>query len=113
MRDMEDRLGSDAELAAEYARAHDVYLAAREELADVPEITGISAGGMPHRVKCLHVLLAHALAEGPGVNPLGDEVREAVGAWWETADCGTVDADALDAEALDADAVLFDEEGGS
>ena len=28
---------------------------------------------MPDRVKCLHVLVAHALAAGPGVNPLGDE----------------------------------------
>ena len=32
------------------------------------------SGGMPDRVKCLHVLAAHALAAGPGVNPLGDEV---------------------------------------
>jgi hypothetical protein len=39
----------------------------------VEEVAGISAGGMPDRVKCLHVLVAHALAEGPGVNPLGDE----------------------------------------
>ena len=36
-------------------------------------IAGISAGGMPDRVKCLHVLVAHALAAGPGVNPFGDE----------------------------------------
>jgi hypothetical protein len=28
---------------------------------------------MPERVKCLHVLIAHSLAKGPGVNPLGDE----------------------------------------
>jgi hypothetical protein len=28
---------------------------------------------MPDRVKCLHVLIAHALAKGRGVNPLGDE----------------------------------------
>ena len=42
----------------------------------VPEIEGVSAGGMPNRVKCLHVLAAHALAAGPGVNPLGDEVLD-------------------------------------
>ena len=42
----------------------------------MPEIEGISAGGMPNRVKCLHVLAAHALAAGPGVNPLGDEVLD-------------------------------------
>jgi len=111
MRDMEDRLGSDADLAAGYASAHDAYLAAREELANVPEIAGISAGGMPHRVKCLHVLLAHALAEGPGVNPLGDEVREAVGAWWEPNDCGTLDGETLDAVAFDVDALPADEKG--
>ena len=28
---------------------------------------------MPDRVKCLHVLIAHSLAKGPGVNPFGDE----------------------------------------
>ena len=28
---------------------------------------------MPARVKCLHVLVGHSLAAGPGVNPLGDE----------------------------------------
>jgi hypothetical protein len=32
---------------------------------DVPEIAGISAGGMPTRVKCLHALAGHAAA-GPG-----------------------------------------------
>ncbi|MGF2953284.1 DUF501 domain-containing protein, partial [Mycobacterium sp. THU-M116] len=36
--------------------------------------TTFSAGGMPDRVKCLHVLIAHSLAKGPGCNPLGDEV---------------------------------------
>ena len=46
------------------------------------EIEGISAGGMPTRVKCLHVLVAHALAAGPGVNPLGDEALELLGEWW-------------------------------
>ena len=45
----------------------------------MPEIEGISAGGMPDRVKCLHVLAAHALAAGPGVNPLGDEVLALLG----------------------------------
>jgi hypothetical protein len=37
---------------------------------------------MPDRVKCLHVLVAHALAAGPGVNPLGDEAIEELGPWW-------------------------------
>jgi hypothetical protein len=87
MRDMEQRLADDGELAASYARAHDAYLADRGRLGDVPEIDGVSAGGMPDRVKCLHVLLAHALAAGPGVNPLGDEVRDGVGEWWTVHSC--------------------------
>lgn len=88
MREMETRLASDPDLADGYGRAHRDYLAEREEWEIVPEIAGITAGGMPNRVKCLHVLLAHALAAGPGVNPLGDEVRDAVGAWWQPVDCG-------------------------
>ena len=31
---------------------------------------------MPNRVKCLHVLVAHSLAAGRGVNPLGDEALD-------------------------------------
>ena len=87
MREMEGRVAADPELAAAYARAHEAYLRDRESLECVAEIEGVSAGGMPDRVKCLHVLLAHSLARGPGVNPLGDEVREAVGAWWEPTPC--------------------------
>lgn len=87
MRDMEARLAADDGLAQQYAQAHEAYLTQRVALAEVAEIDGISAGGMPDRVKCLHVLLAHALAAGPGVNPLGDEVREALGAWWSPTSC--------------------------
>ena len=87
MRDMEARLREDPELANVYREAHQAYLADRERLEPVPEIAGVSAGGMPDRVKCLHVLLAHALAAGPGVNPLGDEVRAAIEPWWEPMNC--------------------------
>ena len=87
MRAMEQRLSDDPELASAYARAHEGYLARRGAIEEVPEIAGVSAGGMPDRVKCLHVLLAQALAEGPGANLLGDEVRELVGAWWEPVPC--------------------------
>jgi uncharacterized protein len=82
MREMSDRLAADPDLAASYLAAHHDYLARRELIAVVPEIAGVSAGGMPHRVKCLHALLAHSLAAGDGVNPLGDEVRAAIGPWW-------------------------------
>ncbi|WP_062516715.1 DUF501 domain-containing protein [Demequina gelatinilytica] len=75
MKTMQERLqsGEEPELAAAYRAAHERYLEERYALGDVPEIHGISAGGMPDRVKCLHVLVGHALAAGPGVNPLGDE----------------------------------------
>jgi len=87
MREMEDRLRTDDELAASYAAAHRAYLADRAALGEVPEIVGTSAGGMPDRVKCLHVLAAHALAAGPGVNPLGDEVLDRLGEWWADGPC--------------------------
>ncbi|HET8895986.1 MAG TPA: DUF501 domain-containing protein [Protaetiibacter sp.] len=62
----------DAVVADAYRAAHASYLADRESIEVVPEIAGFSAGGMPDRVKCLHALGAHALAAGPGVNPIGD-----------------------------------------
>ena len=71
MREMTARLGTDAELAAAYQRAHESYLARRDAIESLG--TTVTAGGMPTRVKCLHVLVAHSLAAGPGVNPLGDE----------------------------------------
>lgn len=82
MAEMTQRLADDAELAAGYRAAHEAYLADRAALGDVPEVAGISAGGMPTRVKCLHVLVGHALAAGRGVNPLGDEAVDALGAFW-------------------------------
>ncbi len=66
----------DPEVAAAYRAAHDSYLADRESIESVPEIAGFSAGGMPERVKCLHALAGHALAAGPGVNPIGDAALE-------------------------------------
>lgn len=91
MKEMQARLAEEPELAAAYRRAHDAYLAARAELepqvGGVPEIAGISAGGMPDRVKCLHVLAGQSLAQGRGVNPFGDEVLDELGAWWESGPC--------------------------
>ena len=52
-----------------------------------PEIDGVSAGGMPDRVKCLHVLAGQSLAQGRGVNPLGDEVLDRLGSWWAAGPC--------------------------
>ncbi len=93
MREMTDRLGQDQALRAAYEEAHRGYLASRAELGTVPEIDGTSAGGMPTRVKCLHVLVAHALAAGPGVNPLGDEALAALDPWWQRAPCSEAGPD--------------------
>lgn len=72
-------VATDEDAEAAYARAHLDYIARRRLLGDVPEIEGVSAGGMPTRVKCLHALVGHALAAGPGVNPVGDRALEILG----------------------------------
>lgn len=87
MRQMSERLADDETLAAAYSDAHADYLARRRAIAEVPELAEVSAGGMPTRVKCLHVLVAHALVAGPGVNPLGDEALAALPAWWAAGPC--------------------------
>lgn len=89
MRDLSDELAEDAELRAQYLAAHESYLADRAAYGDVPEIEGVSAGGMPERVKCLHALAAHSLAAGPGVNPIGD--RALALADWSPVRCACVD----------------------
>jgi hypothetical protein len=66
----------EGEIAEQYQAAHDAYIADRESIEIVPELAGVSAGGMPTRVKCLHALVGHSLAAGPGVNPLGDIALE-------------------------------------
>lgn len=42
---------------------------------------------MPTRVKCLHVLVGHALAAGPGVNPFGDEALALIRPTWRPDRC--------------------------
>ncbi|GAB3620628.1 hypothetical protein GCM10027417_18890 [Glutamicibacter endophyticus] len=93
MNEMNERLGADPQLASAYASAHESYLANRDAIGarsgtgEVPEIAGVSAGGMPTRVKCLHVLVGHSLAAGPGVNPLGDEALAGIAEWWTADRC--------------------------
>ena len=92
MAEMNQRLQTDPELAGAYAAAHEDYLATRNALAaklqlETPEIDGISAGGMPERVKCLHSLVAHSLSTEPGVNPLGDEALHKLPKWWLANPC--------------------------
>jgi len=85
MREQTERLGTDPELAAAYLAAHRAYLAERDAIE--PLGTDVSAGGMPSRVKCLHVHVAHALAAGPGINPIGDEVLNLLRGEWPSGSC--------------------------
>jgi hypothetical protein len=91
MKEMNERLAGDPSLRSAYLGAHEDYLTRRSAIDEVPEIDGTSAGGMPGRVKCLHVHLGHALAVGPGVNPFGDEVLEALDPWWTDGPCVNLD----------------------
>jgi hypothetical protein len=84
---MSQRLRTDPELARRYEAAHKSYLHRRESIEHVEQIAGISAGGMPTRVKCLHVLVGQSLADGPGVNPLGDEALALLPDWWANGPC--------------------------
>ena len=85
MKVMTERLATDPDLAAAYLVAHRSYLAERDAIESLG--TDVSAGGMPGRVKCLHVHVAHALAVGPGVNPFGDETVERLRVDWPAGDC--------------------------
>ena len=93
MYEMTDALTEDAELVAAYAAAHENYLAERERIRlisgtdEVPEIDGISAGGMPTRVKCLHAVIGHTLSVGRGVTPMGDRGLDAIAEWWTPEAC--------------------------
>ena len=79
------RLATDPEFARSYQRAHADYLAARDAVE--PLGTTVSAGGMPERVKCLHVHVAHTLARGPGTNPVGDDALARLSPWWAAGPC--------------------------
>ncbi|HEV8562009.1 MAG TPA: DUF501 domain-containing protein [Actinophytocola sp.] len=85
MREMTERLAAEPELAAAYLAAHRAYLAERDAIE--PLGTDVSAGGMPGRVKCLHVHVAHALAAGRGVNPFGDQALDLLRDEWPAGSC--------------------------
>ncbi|WP_307845703.1 DUF501 domain-containing protein [Saccharomonospora sp. NB11] len=86
MREMTARLADDPELAETYRKAHESYLAQRDAIEPLGH--QVTAGGMPTRVKCLHVHLAHTLACGPGVNPFGDETLRLLREdGWPLGDC--------------------------
>ncbi len=87
MKQQARELAQDPDYAEAYRAGHERYLAERAALGDVPAIAGVSAGGMPDRVKCLHALAAQSLACGPGVNPVGDAALSAAGTWWRSGPC--------------------------
>lgn len=94
MRTWQQQLHDDFPFAAAYQQAHEHYLRERLRYGAVPELDQVSAGGMPQRVKCLHALVAHSLAAGPGVNPVGDAALEQLdlvgqgpSACWGVAQC--------------------------
>ena len=88
MPELADLLADD-DIHDAYREAHMLYIADRESFDVVEEITGISAGGMPDRVKCLHAVVGHSLATGPGVNPIGDVALERSG--WSPNVCQCAD----------------------
>ena len=98
---MTARLAADPELAAAYQKAHEDYIARRDAIEVLEGFP--SAGGMPDRVKCLHVLVGHSLAAGPGVNPLGDEALAMLPEWWRKGPCVSEEAVEASAEALHRD----------
>lgn len=100
------RLADDADLAHDYGAAHERYIARRDELGTAEEVATVSAGGMPTRVKCLHAIIGQSLAEGPGVNPVGDRVLE------ELAPVASIDVCRCD-DAADADGLLTREENAA
>ena len=91
MVDYQNRLAEEPDFQAAYEAAHKAYIHDRDLVAEaegmepVTEIAGISAGGMPTRVKCLRALVGHALAAGPGVNLVGDLALEACS--WKPSKC--------------------------
>ena len=92
MAEFTDILNADEDMQKQYLVAHEQFIADRDSVAVVPELDGISAGGMPVRVKCLHALAGHALAAGPGVNPIGDLALERSS--WSPEVCQCIDYDA-------------------
>lgn len=89
MPEYQELLSGDPVVALAYGNAHEAYISDRDRIEVVSELAGISAGGMPVRVKCLHALVAHSLAAGPGVNPIGDLALQS--ADWSPMVCECVD----------------------
>ncbi|MGV8859243.1 DUF501 domain-containing protein [Rhodoglobus sp.] len=101
----------EGEIAEQYQAAHDAYIADRDGIEVVAELAGVSAGGMPTRVKCLHALVGHSLAAGPGVNPIGDIALER--ASWTPTVCQCPDYSVAEADADSANVASANAAGES
>ena len=71
---LSERVAAEGELAEAHADAHASYLAQRDAIGRLQGDPGV--GGLPNRVKCLHVLYAHEVATG--TDPVGRVVRRVV-----------------------------------
>jgi hypothetical protein len=71
---LSERVAAEPDLAAAHAQAHAGYLAQRDAIERLPGDPGV--GGLPGRVKCLHVLYAHEVATG--ADPVGRIARQVV-----------------------------------
>ena len=87
MKEMTERLAEDPELAAAYRAAPEDYIRRRDAIEVLQGFP--SAGGMPARAKCLHVLAGPPPAARPGVHPLGDEALAMLAEWWRKGPCVT------------------------
>ncbi|MCU1602437.1 MAG: hypothetical protein JWO22_3146 [Frankiales bacterium] len=91
MKEMTARLETDPELKSRYEAAAEDYVSRRDAMEVLESVP--AQGGMPTRVKCLHVLVGHALAVGPGVNPFGDEALALLEDWSRKGPCVDPDGD--------------------
>ena len=93
---LNERLAEDEALRTDYAATADRYVTFRDRLGEpgAPLDGSPTAGGMPGRVKCLHVHLAHHLATGD--NPVGAHVAEALLPLTCPAPCVDADAHAVE-----------------
>ncbi len=93
MADLTLKVQEDPELRAAYVGADTRYVAFRDQLGP-PVPSGMSAGGMPDRVKCLHALYGHHLATDD--NPIGAWVAEQIEPFTCPAPCAPIPDEAQD-----------------
>ena len=95
--DDSDGSPTDPELAAAYRAAHEDYLArARRRSATCPRSTASRAGGMPDRVKCLHVLVGARAGRRARASTRSATRRwPLLPDWWAAGPCVAVGGDGV------------------